>query len=208
MVWPLSFHLFACVIQSFLVGECSRRSRERGRGRREEEEEGVRAPEEVWGLCCTARPLQTVAGGCTSQLKYFHVLLCGLSNASSLSLQIPGSKGYMFKMELQTEAQHLCDKSFTVVSEISFITQPTLLLLLIPGIDLARRASSCAVGLFLKGVFNLPSLLHFVCMQPDLGSKYTAWSSVSTLIQKNLVIKTHNPARYTSKHTRARKTPW
>lgn len=60
--------------------------------------------------------------------------------------QIPGSKGYMFKMELQTEAQQLCDKSFTV---------------------------------------------------PDLGSKYTAWSSVSTLIQRNLVLKTHNPARYT-----------
>ncbi|KAM8881187.1 crossover junction endonuclease MUS81 isoform 1-T2 [Synchiropus picturatus] len=59
--------------------------------------------------------------------------------------QIPGSKGFMFKMELQTEAQKLCDKSFTV---------------------------------------------------PDLGSKYTAWSSVSTLIQKNLLIKTHNPARY------------
>ncbi|XP_038586653.1 crossover junction endonuclease MUS81 isoform X1 [Micropterus salmoides] len=59
--------------------------------------------------------------------------------------QIPGSKDYMFKMELQAEAQHLCDKSFTA---------------------------------------------------PDLGSKYTAWSSVSTLIQKNLVIKTHNPARY------------
>ncbi|XP_041635552.1 crossover junction endonuclease MUS81 [Cheilinus undulatus] len=59
--------------------------------------------------------------------------------------QIPGSKGFMFKMELQTEAQLLCDKSFTV---------------------------------------------------PDLGSKYTAWSSVSTLIQKSLVIKTHNPARY------------
>ncbi|CAK6973340.1 crossover junction endonuclease MUS81 [Scomber scombrus] len=59
--------------------------------------------------------------------------------------QIPGSKGYMFKMELQTEAQRLCDKSFSV---------------------------------------------------PDLGSKYTAWSSVSTLIQKSLVIKTHNPARY------------
>ncbi|KAK2862834.1 hypothetical protein Q5P01_002367 [Channa striata] len=59
--------------------------------------------------------------------------------------QIPGSKGYMFKMELQAEAQLLCDKSFTV---------------------------------------------------PDLGSKYTAWSSVSTLIQKNLVIKTHSPARY------------
>ncbi|KAM8747763.1 crossover junction endonuclease MUS81 [Acanthopagrus schlegelii] len=59
--------------------------------------------------------------------------------------QIPGGKGYMFKMELQTEAQPLCDKSFTV---------------------------------------------------PDLGSKYTAWSSVSTLIQKNLLMKTHNPARY------------
>uniref|UniRef100_A0A7N8YFZ2 Crossover junction endonuclease MUS81 n=1 Tax=Mastacembelus armatus TaxID=205130 RepID=A0A7N8YFZ2_9TELE len=62
--------------------------------------------------------------------------------------QIPGSKGYMFKLELQAEAQLLCDKSFTV---------------------------------------------------PDLGSKYTAWSSVSTLIQKNLVIKTHNPARYKKK---------
>ncbi|XP_076581200.1 structure-specific endonuclease subunit MUS81 [Chaetodon auriga] len=59
--------------------------------------------------------------------------------------QIPGSKGYMFKMELQAEAQPLCDKSFSV---------------------------------------------------PDLGSKYTAWSSVSTLIQKNLLMKTHNPARY------------
>ncbi|KAK7910016.1 hypothetical protein WMY93_014700 [Mugilogobius chulae] len=59
--------------------------------------------------------------------------------------QVEGSKGYMFKLELQTEAQPLCDKSFTV---------------------------------------------------PDLGSKYTAWSSVSTLIQKNLLIKTHNPARY------------
>eukprot|EP00066_Takifugu_rubripes_P003939 XP_003966918.1 PREDICTED: crossover junction endonuclease MUS81 [Takifugu rubripes] len=59
--------------------------------------------------------------------------------------QNPGSKGFMFKMELQAEAQQFCDKSFTV---------------------------------------------------PDLGSKYTAWSSVSTLIQKNLVIKTHNPARY------------
>ncbi|XP_055084855.1 crossover junction endonuclease MUS81 [Periophthalmus magnuspinnatus] len=59
--------------------------------------------------------------------------------------QMEGSKGYMFKLELQTEAQPLCDKSFTV---------------------------------------------------PDLGSKYTAWSSVSTLIQKNLLLKTHNPARY------------
>uniref|UniRef100_A0A8B9RM85 Crossover junction endonuclease MUS81 n=1 Tax=Astyanax mexicanus TaxID=7994 RepID=A0A8B9RM85_ASTMX len=59
--------------------------------------------------------------------------------------QIPGSKGFMFKNELQTEAQSLCDKSFTV---------------------------------------------------PDLGSKYTAWSSVSTLIQKDLLLKTHNPARY------------
>ncbi|KAK3546636.1 hypothetical protein QTP70_031438, partial [Hemibagrus guttatus] len=59
--------------------------------------------------------------------------------------QIPNSKGFMFKSELQTEAQSLCDKSFTV---------------------------------------------------PDLGSKYTAWSSVSTLIQKNLLLKTHNPARY------------
>uniref|UniRef100_A0A7N6BFK6 Crossover junction endonuclease MUS81 n=1 Tax=Anabas testudineus TaxID=64144 RepID=A0A7N6BFK6_ANATE len=70
-----------------------------------------------------------------------YAVLCTLYRQS----QIPGSKGYMFKMELQTEAQLLCDKSFTV---------------------------------------------------PELGSKYTAWSSVSTLIQKNLVTKTHNPARY------------
>lgn len=60
-------------------------------------------------------------------------------------IQMPGSKGFMFRNELQTEAQPLCEKSFTV---------------------------------------------------PDLGSKYTAWSSVSTLIQKELVVKTHNPARY------------
>lgn len=60
-------------------------------------------------------------------------------------MQMPGSKGFMFRNELQTEAQPLCEKSFTV---------------------------------------------------PDLGSKYTAWSSVSTLIQKELVVKTHNPARY------------
>ncbi|KAK7176951.1 hypothetical protein R3I93_001021 [Phoxinus phoxinus] len=59
--------------------------------------------------------------------------------------QIPGSKGFMFRNELQTEAQPLCDKSFTV---------------------------------------------------PDLGCKYTAWSSVSTLVQKDLLVKTHNPARY------------
>ncbi|CAL8326138.1 unnamed protein product [Lota lota] len=59
--------------------------------------------------------------------------------------QIPGDKGYMFKMELQNEAQLLCDKSFSA---------------------------------------------------PDLGSKYTAWSSVSTLIKRDLVVKTHNPARY------------
>ncbi|XP_043916259.1 crossover junction endonuclease MUS81 [Protopterus annectens] len=31
---------------------------------------------------------------------------------------------------------------------------------------------------------------------PDPGCKYTAWSSVSTLVQKGLVIKTNNPARY------------
>lgn len=36
--------------------------------------------------------------------------------------QNPGSKGFMFKMELQAEAQQFCDKSFTVVSQIS--TQP------------------------------------------------------------------------------------
>ncbi|KAL0970704.1 hypothetical protein UPYG_G00245990 [Umbra pygmaea] len=59
--------------------------------------------------------------------------------------QVSGSRGFMFKLQLQAEAQHLCDKSFSV---------------------------------------------------PDLGSKYTAWSSVSTLIQKQLVQKTHNPARY------------
>ncbi|XP_051506682.1 crossover junction endonuclease MUS81-like isoform X3 [Myxocyprinus asiaticus] len=59
--------------------------------------------------------------------------------------QMPGSKGFMFRNELQTEAQPLCDKSFTV---------------------------------------------------PDLGSKYTAWSSMSTLILKDLLVKTHSPARY------------
>ncbi|XP_061091844.1 crossover junction endonuclease MUS81 isoform X2 [Conger conger] len=59
--------------------------------------------------------------------------------------QIPGSKGFMFKMELQREAQPLCDKSFSV---------------------------------------------------PDVGSKYTAWSSVSTLVLKDLLQKTHSPARY------------
>ncbi|XP_010901157.2 crossover junction endonuclease MUS81 isoform X2 [Esox lucius] len=59
--------------------------------------------------------------------------------------QVPGGKGFMFKLQLQAAAQPLCDKSFSV---------------------------------------------------PDLGSKYTAWSSVSTLIQKDLVLKTHNPARY------------
>uniref|UniRef100_A0A8C9RFI7 Crossover junction endonuclease MUS81 n=1 Tax=Scleropages formosus TaxID=113540 RepID=A0A8C9RFI7_SCLFO len=59
--------------------------------------------------------------------------------------QVPGNKGFMFKTELQREAQHLCDTSFTV---------------------------------------------------PNMGSKYTAWSSVSTLIQKDLLLKTHSPARY------------
>ncbi|CAI9556309.1 unnamed protein product, partial [Staurois parvus] len=36
----------------------------------------------------------------------------------------------------------------------------------------------------------------FAVFQVDHNSKYTAWSSVSTLIQKELVIKTHSPARY------------
>ncbi|XP_029468034.1 crossover junction endonuclease MUS81 isoform X2 [Rhinatrema bivittatum] len=31
---------------------------------------------------------------------------------------------------------------------------------------------------------------------PDANSKYTAWSSVTTLIQKDFIIKTHSPARY------------
>ncbi|XP_039625051.1 crossover junction endonuclease MUS81 [Polypterus senegalus] len=31
---------------------------------------------------------------------------------------------------------------------------------------------------------------------PELGTRYTAWSSVSTLIQKDFVLKTNNPARY------------
>uniref|UniRef100_A0A8C4Z9M0 Crossover junction endonuclease MUS81 n=1 Tax=Gadus morhua TaxID=8049 RepID=A0A8C4Z9M0_GADMO len=65
-------------------------------------------------------------------------------------IQIPGDKGYMFKMELQNEAQLLCDKSFSA---------------------------------------------------PDLGTKYTAWSSVSTLIKRDLVVKTHSPARYTHAST-------
>lgn len=83
--------------------------------------------------------------------------------------QMPGSKGFMFKTELQTEAQPLCDKSFTVVSR----TSPHVF---------ASMTSYC--------------VCVCVCVQPDLGSKYTAWSSVSTLIQKNLLLKTHNPARY------------
>ncbi|KAM9836822.1 crossover junction endonuclease MUS81 isoform 1-T1 [Aulostomus maculatus] len=70
-----------------------------------------------------------------------HAVLLALFRQS----QVPGNKGFMSKMELQAEAQRLCDKSFT---------------------------------------------------RPDLGSTYTAWSSVSTLIQKNLLVKTHNPARY------------
>uniref|UniRef100_A0A672JC92 Crossover junction endonuclease MUS81 n=1 Tax=Salarias fasciatus TaxID=181472 RepID=A0A672JC92_SALFA len=71
--------------------------------------------------------------------------------------QIPGAKGFMFKLELQSEAQRLCDKSFTV---------------------------------------------------PDPGSKYTAWSSVSTLIQKNLLVKTHNPARYSGRAPPAAVLEW
>uniref|UniRef100_A0A3P9JGL4 Crossover junction endonuclease MUS81 n=1 Tax=Oryzias latipes TaxID=8090 RepID=A0A3P9JGL4_ORYLA len=70
-----------------------------------------------------------------------HAVLLALYRQS----QVLDGRSYMFKLELQAEAQPLCDKSFTV---------------------------------------------------PDPGSKYTAWSSVSTLIQKNLVLKTHSPARY------------
>lgn len=57
----------------------------------------------------------------------------------------------MFKMELQAEAQHLCDKSFTAVSEASLITQHvqrTLVLMLIPAVDLALCKSPCSVDLF------------------------------------------------------------
>ncbi|KAM4617128.1 crossover junction endonuclease MUS81 isoform 1-T4 [Discoglossus pictus] len=59
----------------------------------------------------------------------------------------PNGRGYMTKVELQRDAQALCDKSFTLTD-----------------------------------------------------SKYTAWSSVSTLIQKDLVLKTHSPARYSLTH--------
>ncbi|XP_061664083.1 crossover junction endonuclease MUS81 [Syngnathoides biaculeatus] len=31
---------------------------------------------------------------------------------------------------------------------------------------------------------------------PELGAKYTAWSAVATLIKRNLLQKTHSPARY------------
>lgn len=33
-------------------------------------------------------------------------------------------------------------------------------------------------------------------LQPDPGSHYTAWSSMSTLTRKGYIIKTNNPARY------------
>ncbi|XP_061619965.1 crossover junction endonuclease MUS81 isoform X2 [Phyllopteryx taeniolatus] len=59
--------------------------------------------------------------------------------------QAAGSKGFMFKMELQDQAQHLCQKSFTV---------------------------------------------------PELGRRCTAWSAVAALVKRNLLQKTHCPARY------------
>uniref|UniRef100_A0A8C5MNM4 Crossover junction endonuclease MUS81 n=1 Tax=Leptobrachium leishanense TaxID=445787 RepID=A0A8C5MNM4_9ANUR len=70
----------------------------------------------------------------------YAVLLTLYRNSKSSSY-----KGYMTKVELQREAQPLCDKSFIL---------------------------------------------------SDPSNKYTAWSSVSKLIQKDLVIKTHSPARY------------
>ena len=91
-------------------------------------------------------------------------------------------------MELQTEAQPLCDKSFTVVSQHD---------LLFFFFFFFTRVDSCCRS---RSQCSFPSLA--LSVQPDLGSKYTAWSSVSTLIQKNLLMKTHNPARYTaSTHT-------
>lgn len=66
------------------------------------------------------------------------MFLHGLVNDASTSLsfrpQIAGSKGYMFKMELQSEAQQLCDKSFTVVRETapntpSLMSNPVIKLL-------------------------------------------------------------------------------
>ncbi|CAH2330083.1 crossover junction endonuclease MUS81, partial [Pelobates cultripes] len=41
----------------------------------------------------------------------------------------------------------------------------------------------------------------------DANNKYTAWSSVSTLIQKDLVIKTHSPASVEQVQKRLRLTP-
>ncbi|XP_061524738.1 crossover junction endonuclease MUS81 isoform X2 [Phycodurus eques] len=58
--------------------------------------------------------------------------------------QTAGSKGFMFKMELQARAQHLCQKSFTV---------------------------------------------------PELGRRSAAWSAVAALVKRNLLQKTHCPAR-------------
>ncbi|KAF6735276.1 Crossover junction endonuclease MUS81 [Oryzias melastigma] len=95
-----------------------------------------------------------------------HAVLLALYRQS----QIPGGRSFMMKMELQAEAQPLCDKSFTVVRAV--------------------RVSSCCPPPF---VFSEPTLCP---CSPTRAANTPAWSSVGTLIQKNLLLKTHSPARY------------
>uniref|UniRef100_A0A9J7XQ36 Crossover junction endonuclease MUS81 n=1 Tax=Cyprinus carpio carpio TaxID=630221 RepID=A0A9J7XQ36_CYPCA len=64
--------------------------------------------------------------------------------------QMPGSKGFMFRNELQTEAQPLCEKSFTVVSSVAHLSLSMFYFrysLTDQGLALAERLDSEETGM-------------------------------------------------------------
>lgn len=122
MVWPFPFNLSARVIHLYLqkntAGDQGKQGGGGGGGRKKRDY----VPQKRSGGYAVLLSLYIESQ--VGELKCFHMWHFGISSdpTFSLCLQIPGAKGYMFKIELQTEAQQFCDKSFTVVSEIPVIT--------------------------------------------------------------------------------------
>ncbi|MGH0185818.1 UNVERIFIED_CONTAM: hypothetical protein FKN15_019115 [Acipenser sinensis] len=120
-----------------------------------------------------------------------------------------GSRGFMTKAELQREAQPLCDKSFTVKKRVGckktrdYVPQKRsggYAVLVTLYRDHQKKRVGCKktrdyVPQKRSGGYAVLVTLYRD-HQSDPGSKYTAWSSVSTLIQKDLLLKTNSPARY------------
>lgn len=138
----MSFAYLSQKTNDKFLAETNTNKRNKGEGNQEKER--VCATEEVWRLRCTAHFVQTHTGKTSTFIVMLFCIIthsslffkglqvivkndlpygeneCDyysrlLHSVLSCVLQMPGSKGFMFRNELQTEAQPLCDKSFTVV---------------------------------------------------------------------------------------------